>query len=292
MPGHWDSFTHLPHGIMLYREDRDHAYTYWYEDARTLLEGAKSSVASDHGSMLVCHLRRPDGRQDYVFDEDCTLSGEREDWFVTHPWNTPTYSRDSAVSIMSVSRGVGIRPGGSQNERALAAGGGEFTSHRTITQHWFQPVRGTSTTSLQEPNALVRREEAPRLRRWIHHIPFDAIAHGVDTSEIICPGSYGTHIVWLWYDLRANLQTNAMESATLRLSMASLLPNGQACERGLPAEVAMRDIHVPEWNGIRLGHVAAVDVEDSHGIVGLAMLPEADAALDGSDLVYIHLLYL
>ncbi|KAG8879359.1 hypothetical protein FRB97_001744 [Tulasnella sp. 331] len=289
--GYWDSFTHLPHGIMLYHEDQDHAYTYWYEDPRTLLEEATPSISFDQSTALLRHLRRPDGRQDYVFDEDCTLKGEREGWFVTHPWNTPTRSRDHAVSIMSVSRGIGLRPGSSRNERALAAGGG-FRNHRTITQHWFQPVCG-GTMPCYVDGELVEKQEAPRLRRWIHHIPFDAIAVGVDTSEIICPGSLGTHIVWLWYDLRANTETNERESATLRLSMASLLPKGQASEYGLPAEVVVRDIHAPGWDDqMLLGQVAAVDVEDAHGIVGLAMHPENDPAPDGSDLVYIHLLYL
>lgn len=270
---------------MLYHEDRNHAYTYWYDDVRSLFERAASSIPFGPTTILFRHP--PDGKQDYLFDEDCTLSGERE-CFVTHPWNTPTYSRDDAVSIMSVSRGIGVRPGASQNERALEAGG-VFLNHRTITHHRFEPVR---TPSLRTDQS-VEKQEAPLLRRWIHHVPFDAIAIGVANSEIVCQGSHGTHIVWLWYDIRANVETNEQESAILRFSMASLLPSNQASKRELPAEVVIRDIHVPDWDDRPiLGLVAGVDVEDCHGIVGLALHPESEPAPDGSDVVYIHLLYL
>ncbi|KAG9002735.1 hypothetical protein FRB94_003655 [Tulasnella sp. JGI-2019a] len=287
MPGHWDSFTHLPHGIMFYREDGDNAYSFWYNDARKLLDEVISAPDNSRWRYPDLRLRPPDGSQNYTFDEESVLSGDREASFVTHPWNTPTHSRDDAVSILSISRAHGPRPGATQRELGIFEAGFE-TSHVTITQHWLKPA---SIPSLKGPDEVA--EEVPRLRRWIHNIPFNTIAVGSDSSDIICPGSHGTHIIWLWYDGSFEPEMDAEQK--LRLSMASFIG------KDYPAEVSMRDICFNQ-QGVRGGGardldsslrwVANVDVEDSHGIIGLATPPEHNGAPDGTDMVYIHLLYM
>lgn len=243
-------------------------------------------LRSDAAGPLIVHLRPPDGSQNYVFEDDCTLSHtNRGDWFITHPWNTPNPARDRAASIMTVSRARGTRPGASEHEIALFHGG-SHRAHRTVTHHWLRPGR-------RGPSGASAEETEPTLRRWIFNIGFGEIATGVDDSEVICPGSHGTHLLWIWEDLLANLQTNEPEWTTRRVTMATFLPNGQASSANCPPELVVRDISIEELDDANLDmrRLAAVDVEDSHGIIGLAMEPE-DTEDGVAGPILVHLLYL
>ncbi|KAG9036747.1 hypothetical protein FRB95_008078 [Tulasnella sp. JGI-2019a] len=293
---HWESFACLPHGIMLYRDDGHHAYTFWYDDARKLLEEAKSPPYPGSKYNIIGRLRRPDGGQVHTFDEDCALSNEGRFYFVGHPWNTPNERnpRNGSVSIISFAQGVGPRPGATALEVELSDSG-SYPFHRTITQHWFEPPPRVNMTLPEELSQLTTTDgELPVIRRWIHHIPFNALANNDEQSDMICIGSHGTHLLWLWDNIREILEWRQQDPRPLRFCMASLLPTNQATERGFPSEAAIRDIsfELSEDMEIDLRRVTTMDMEDSHGIIGLVMKPEINGAPDGTDLVYIHLLYL
>ncbi|KAG8991354.1 hypothetical protein FRB95_008063 [Tulasnella sp. JGI-2019a] len=295
-PEKWDSFTHLPYGIMLYREDQDRAHTFWYDDARTLLE-TKQLGQPDAGSAWSRTIRRPDGSKIYNFDDDCVLSAIRQIYFVGHPWNTPIRSRDKAVSIISFSQGEGTRPGATQLEiEQYDDGHGSYPTHRTITQYWLNSAHLVSSLPPSEEESPLPsqvKDVSPPLRRWIHHIPFDGLASNEEGNDLISIGSHGTHLVWIWEDTSTYLKTGQWPNR-LRLSIATLLPTGRGSERDYPSEAVIRGICVDQdgTSGIDFTGVRTMDMEDSHGIIGLAMYPEVDSAPDGTDLVYVHLLYL
>ncbi|KAG9036748.1 hypothetical protein FRB95_008079 [Tulasnella sp. JGI-2019a] len=291
-PRSWDNFLCLPHGIMLYCENGEHAYTYWYEDARKLLEEGAFLCQTDPESAATGRLRSPDGSQVYTFDGDCVLSNDRRFYFVGHPINNingKISRHNNLVSIISLSQGVGPRPGATKREVELFEGG-LYPFNRTLTQHWFAPPLRRSATLPESSQQETMESELPVIRRWIHHIPFDALASDHVHGDMACIGSHGTHLLWIWDDIRADMEGRPNS----RLFVASLLPTAQASERGFPSEAAIRDVNFERRGefGIDLRRVTTMYMEDSHGIVGLGMYPKINGALDGTDLVRIHLLYL
>ncbi|KAG9013512.1 hypothetical protein FRB94_002106 [Tulasnella sp. JGI-2019a] len=297
-PGQWDSFAHLPRGVMLYREDADSAYSYWYDNVTTFFEEIESTADLDQRITALRPLRHADGSRVYNFAKDCGLRRYTPFCLVAHALGTPLHSHPNAalVSILSISRAEGNRPGASHHEIELAASGAN-ASHRTIAQHWFNTALTGGGTSLACPSEAAEMETdeySPSLQRWIHHIPTSALDVGTSGMHYPSVGSHGTHILWLRRDLPIHRQTNEQERETCRLSIATLLPTGQASDPEFPSEVVIKDICVESGDtfGLDLERVTTMDMEDSHGIIALAIPSGHDATQDNMDLDYIHLLYL
>ena len=270
--GRYDAFPNSSGGLVLYCEEGRSAIAEVYANYRLnlLSHGKKAS-----GTEMAILRKGADFVQHYEFDDDHSLEGHR-DWFVTHPWNTPNHSRDSGVSIMSTSRGTGVRPGAG-NLETLIAEMNDQPSFRSISHHWFQ------APSIP---ALNTHQGAPiQLRRWIHHFP-ELIEGGVGRQEIICPGSHGTHLMWIW----ENTMMSSMESTTpvttleRRLHFATLLERDHPGRADCPPELVIRDLLI-DPRDIELRDVITTDIEDTHGIVGMVMAPR-----EGGESI-IHLLY-
>ncbi|KAG9009628.1 hypothetical protein FRB90_008256 [Tulasnella sp. 427] len=262
---------------MLYREEGLLIRTYCYPDILELLDkygafvGLLREEKGEWSPIRIVHAP-PLISQRYSFHKDCQLNDHAE-WFVTHPWNTPNFSRgDNAVSIMTTSRAEGPRPGATD---ALVP---FIPTYRTLTQHWFTPP---SVQELADPHLGVK--PAIPLRRWAFHVS-DTIGVGVDHSEIICPGSNGTHLLWIWGNVTITMaepsesdeedQGGVHIDIERRVHIATLPPDpySHPSRPGYPSEAVVRDLLI-DPNLIDLTKIATTDIEDCHGIVGLAMNP-------------------
>ncbi|KAG8934507.1 hypothetical protein FRC01_002239 [Tulasnella sp. 417] len=263
---------------MLYREEGQTVQTYCYPDVLDVLKQRGASLVHSVENntrrlpIPVVHLP-PLVSQRYVFEKDCQQNGH-EEWFVTHPWNTPSFSRgDSEISILTTSRAQGARPGASD---AMAS---VVPTYRTLTHHWFTPH---SAEDLADPHLGLK--PAIPLRRWIFHVA-DTIGVGVDGSEIICPGSNGTHLLWVWGNLTIHegepFDSDDPEEGNeidirvenrIHIATLSQDPEWHPSQPGCPSEAVVRDLLI-DPNLIDLARIATTDIEDCHGILGLAMNP-------------------
>lgn len=261
---------------MLYREEGDDIQTYCYPDVLDLLKQHGGSVANpnehskDRSPIPIVYIPPLPGQR-YVFEKDCRLDN-REEWFVTHPWNTPNFSRgDNAISIMTTSRAEGSRPGAADAMVTFVP------TYRTLTHHWFTPP---SSEDLADPH-LGLKPPIP-IRRWMFHVA-DTIGVGVDRSEIICPGSNGTHLLWVWGnvtitegepfdsdDPEEDLEIDIRIEKRIHIATLPQDPEWHPSQPDYPSEAVVRDLLI-DPNTIDLARIATTDIEDCHGIVGLAM---------------------
>ncbi|KAG8962088.1 hypothetical protein FRC05_005528 [Tulasnella sp. 425] len=272
----FDSFPASATSLMLYREEGDDVQTYCYPDVLDLLKQHGGSVANpnehskDRSPIPIVHIPPLPGQR-YVFEKDCRLDN-REEWFVTHPWNTPNFSRgDNAISIMTTSRAEGSRPGAADAMVTFVP------TYRTLTHHWFTPP---SSEDLADPHLSLK--PAIPIRRWMFHVA-DTIGVGVDRSEIICPGSNGTHLLWVWGnvtitegepfdsdDPEEDLEIDIRIEKRIHIATLPQDPESHPSQPDYPSEAVVRDLLI-DPNTIDLARIATTDIEDCHGIVGLAM---------------------
>ncbi|KAG9049774.1 hypothetical protein FS837_009190 [Tulasnella sp. UAMH 9824] len=271
----FDSFPASPVSLMLYREEGQTVQTYCYPDVLDVLKQYGASVAHPveqkrDRSPIPVVLLPPLVSQRYVFEKDCQLNG-RDEWFVTHPWNTPNFSRgDNAISIMTTSRAEGARPGAADAMVSFVP------TYRTLTHHWFTPP---SAEDLADPHLGIK--PAIPLRRWTFHVA-DTIGVGVDHSEIICPGSNGTHLLWVWgnvtihegdpFDSDDDVEIDIRVEKRIHIATLPQDPEWHPSRPGCPPEAVVRDLLI-DPNLIDLARIATTDIEDCHGILGLAMNP-------------------
>jgi len=263
---------------MFYRENNTSAVAHYYTDVKGLL--AQHVTTSGPPTKIL--LRQPDWSQSFKFHPDCVL-GDHEELFVTHPWNTPTFPRDTSVSIMTTSRSFGWRPNSGLDQETLELVEPD-ASYRTLTHHWFTPRLPSES---EEPPVDGQMPLPPQIRRWMHHVP-DTIEVGVDLNDLICPGSHGTHLLWIWGDPELLRAGAGMEvEFESKMHLATLLPpsGGDGDEADAPIQVPVRELKV-DRDVIDLTSVAITDVEDAHGLIGLVMRPNADRRQ-----IVIHLLY-
>ncbi|KAG8924340.1 hypothetical protein FRC02_010497 [Tulasnella sp. 418] len=201
-------------------------------------------------------------------------------WFTTHPWNTPNPAFDKPLSILSTSRALvfqsGIVTAEDEDGELIDVVQPRATVFRTLTHHWLDPslLTSTSPSPVDDQTPPDDCKPVPGFRRWVHHLP-DVISMGIISSELVCPGSDGTHLFWLC--------DGSSTGGGHKIQMA-LIPSPKESPTAYqsPSKLRVRDLDLgPE---LELSDISTMDIDDAHGVFGLGTYS------DGME-QRIHMLY-